>query len=323
MHMFNEKFAGMQCRGGLILKWYALLCTLTMFGFLGIAINAAGASDMTIFGLEHTAIGNATLSANSGALIVSNLGTSGQDGVSIAMGSNPATSWTAQIADTGDAQQEGASMSFSAFGTLGDSPVNLLSTVTVTNPTFNDVLTTFDFSSVSQTGPLIVYYQLEHTLVATETVYSNSYTIHSFDTAIGYGTPSELEWDFGDEGKGNRSPQYTSNEPQGDGASRLDLWVVPPHPSKWEYLSVKSYSPHHILVGGEEYLVDQEVVFLEIQQPISLVSADLTMGGGGITDYTIMNESYILTPEPSTLVLFGVGVIGLLVYGWRRRKQAA
>ncbi|MBI1927093.1 PEP-CTERM sorting domain-containing protein [Candidatus Poribacteria bacterium] len=30
-----------------------------------------------------------------------------------------------------------------------------------------------------------------------------------------------------------------------------------------------------------------------------------------------------MTPEPSTLILFGVGIIGMLTYGWRRRKQAS
>lgn len=29
------------------------------------------------------------------------------------------------------------------------------------------------------------------------------------------------------------------------------------------------------------------------------------------------------TPEPSTLVLLAVSTIGLLAYGWRRRRQAA
>jgi len=29
------------------------------------------------------------------------------------------------------------------------------------------------------------------------------------------------------------------------------------------------------------------------------------------------------TPEPSTFILFGIGLAGMAVYGWRRRKQAA
>ncbi|MBI1926222.1 PEP-CTERM sorting domain-containing protein [Candidatus Poribacteria bacterium] len=30
-----------------------------------------------------------------------------------------------------------------------------------------------------------------------------------------------------------------------------------------------------------------------------------------------------IIPEPSTLLLFGVGIIGIAFYGWRRRKKVA
>ena len=31
-------------------------------------------------------------------------------------------------------------------------------------------------------------------------------------------------------------------------------------------------------------------------------------------------RTYVVVPEPSTFLLFGVGVVGLLVYGWRRGR---
>jgi hypothetical protein len=35
------------------------------------------------------------------------------------------------------------------------------------------------------------------------------------------------------------------------------------------------------------------------------------------------NLTFVSTPEPSTLVLSGIGAIGLIGYGWRRRRRAA
>jgi hypothetical protein len=42
--------------------------------------------------------------------------------------------------------------------------------------------------------------------------------------------------------------------------------------------------------------------------------------GGGV-DVTVQVTSSV--PEPTSLVLFGIGSLGLLGYGWRRRQQTA
>ncbi len=56
---------------------------------------------------------------------------------------------------------------------------------------------------------------------------------------------------------------------------------------------------------------------------------DTTLGDWGVntTNHTVWavmdhNSQFAVTPEPSTLALFGVGAIGLLAYRWRRRRAA-
>ncbi|MGE3541536.1 MAG: PEP-CTERM sorting domain-containing protein [Candidatus Tectimicrobiota bacterium] len=50
-------------------------------------------------------------------------------------------------------------------------------------------------------------------------------------------------------------------------------------------------------------------------------STDITEFRGGIIGQDIDVTNVI--PEPSTWLMFGTGLAGLLGYGWRRKKQAA
>jgi uncharacterized repeat protein (TIGR03803 family) len=47
-----------------------------------------------------------------------------------------------------------------------------------------------------------------------------------------------------------------------------------------------------------------------------------TEGGGAYGDGTVFAVNLNPTPEPSTLVLLGVGAIGLVGYGLRRRRRS-
>ena len=56
-------------------------------------------------------------------------------------------------------------------------------------------------------------------------------------------------------------------------------------------------------------------VFSQLTLPV------LSNGLSWNTSNLYANGTISVVPEPSTLVLFGVGAIGLLVYGWRRRNR--
>ena len=48
-----------------------------------------------------------------------------------------------------------------------------------------------------------------------------------------------------------------------------------------------------------------------------------TYGGGAYNEGTVFAVNLTPTPEPSTLVLLGIGAMGLVVYGWKKHKVYA
>ena len=52
----------------------------------------------------------------------------------------------------------------------------------------------------------------------------------------------------------------------------------------------------------------------------SMSFGDETGGGSGSANWDYVNVNPVSTPEPSTLTLLVMGLIGLLCYAWRKRK---
>ena len=121
-------------------------------------------------GLSHTALGQATLTeATDGALLVSNIGSSGQDGVSVALPSD-LTAWEAhwQPLDPLDALPVGAYVREALIGT-GNGVVNgVLGTLQVTKAGTSNHVVSADFSPLGASTYTVQAYR-QGVLVAQAT----------------------------------------------------------------------------------------------------------------------------------------------------------
>jgi hypothetical protein len=123
------------------------------------------------FGLGHTPLGQAQLSVDSNGLVVSNIGSSGEDGVRIALPDN-ITLWDANILDLGDPNDplnpipDGAFIEVTSRGIVDGIPDSNVSVVRHED-TGAQVTTTVDFSALGPAS-LTAYYYLEGDLVLIE-----------------------------------------------------------------------------------------------------------------------------------------------------------
>jgi hypothetical protein len=69
-------------------------------------------------------------------------------------------------------------------------------------------------------------------------------------------------------------------------------------------------------LGAGVELVFPDIIF---SQPVTL----LVISDSGVNDVGIDDLTVTPIPEPSSLVLFSLGILGLIGYCWRRRKRAA
>jgi hypothetical protein len=144
-------------------------------------------------GLDYTSLGSAALYASSVELDISNLGSSGQDGVGIALpGSSTALDFEYQDLDISNALPVGAYIQMQAVGTASGAANGVLGEATVAKAGISNYLVSANFSSIgSSTYTVEAYYQ--GTLVAEATGQKKLSTVDcvNMPDSMGWGIPPQ------------------------------------------------------------------------------------------------------------------------------------
>ena len=139
---------------------------LALFALSVVWPQHLNAGTIDIFGLPNTSLGSATLTAVGGTLVVSNIGPSGTDGVSVGLPTNT-TSFDSVIANLGSASSTptGSFVTLTGMGTVNGIPNQLISTTTAT-----DLGSSLDleYTSPVTSGGLFVQYYLDGNFFASE-----------------------------------------------------------------------------------------------------------------------------------------------------------
>jgi hypothetical protein len=244
---------------------------------------------VTMFGFDHTPIGDATLTANpGGTLTVANLGSSGQDGVSIDISSIPYDKylWVAELESLGPGavHSEGSFVQSTGYGTVGGVPDQPM-VIGRAQTDAAGVELSVDFSPVS-IEPLRIEYYLggpQGTLVAVETVPTSSFS-------------------------GMRAaaiPSFYSKDTESHWITEDFAWS----------------SPEALLTpGGAIVIADYFDVFAS-STAMDRYTRLALVAGGDISSFTITNETVTQIPEPGTFFVLGIGTFAVAVCHRRSRKE--
>ncbi len=294
---------------------------IVLFGGLAACLWCAAAAAQTTpvnaFGFTYSPLGQATLDASSGTgVVVGNLGSSGQDGVSITAPSGGGTSggqplfgppaygldtYIAPLATS----PSGAFIQMQTYGSLGGGSVQLLSTETATqltggttqlaldlSPGWNGQPCTFNFYSGGPNGTL-VYSETQSSPTTDANVY------YWYNVAFGVTGYADVT----PPGNLDTSIQSSGWDWWSGPGTQLDVFIKTP--------------------GGTVLPDTDHIDFMDFLVPktgATQYTSETWTAGGGIGSFEITGEQVV--PEPSTVTLLGAGAVALLGYTWRRRRRA-
>lgn len=238
---------------------------LALGGLLATAGAASG--DVIAFGRNHSPIGAATLTANqNGTLRVDNLGSSGQDGVSVDLSNAPPDFiWEAEIGGTTNPlASPGAFMNLESIGMFNGVANTEGAVLNVANNGPNGIQMTASFLEGDPDRPLIVNYELNGVIVASDNVTGSHVTLGL-----------------------DKAPDNMSIDP-------VDSFLT---------LDIKNNSAKTMTtIDGETVIADMIDVYGPYKGAWTQESGNW-LAGGGISSFTIADETVSQIPEPAAMIL--------------------
>ncbi|MCX6880062.1 MAG: autotransporter-associated beta strand repeat-containing protein [Verrucomicrobia bacterium] len=226
-----------------------------------VTVTLAATSSVTYAGLAHTALGNATLCVESSKLVVANLGSSGNDGVEVAMPAN-AVGWEAQLDPIDEDAQDDSFLRMQILGTAGPVTNGLLGTAIMTKAGTDDYVASADFSPLGA-GSVTVEVYSGNNLVAQKTATEASPGGGIFTNLL-----TAMKWPT-------------------DVHAKLKLWPLPPK-MQW----IWTYPPATGLVIDCELVAgDRVVVTPVVASGVSAFSA-VRIVAAPIPSLTITSETF-------------------------------
>jgi hypothetical protein len=270
---------------------YSPIGFIALLALICLAVRAAPANSITDFGLTYSSLGNATLSfAANGGVEVSNIGLSGQDGVSVAMPANVASpvgmpTFTLDTSAQMGPLPTGGFFRVTSFGPAppgGTAPV--VATMTETQSS-TDQFYTMDFSN-SSNGPVTTAY------------YSGSKLIHSEQT----GPPSLTVRKAGSDGPPpTYYNDYTWNENGPYVSSGRD--------------SSSAFAADIFTGNGTDLPASDGIDLIDSSAPDNVTPgySSISYTASGISSFEITGEALNLSvPEPPSAVVCLLAVVPLL-----------
>jgi hypothetical protein len=281
-------------------KWTILLCGLVVCLWSAVAAAQGTTGSVTAFGYNYSPLGNATLDATSGTgVVVGNLGSAGQDGVSIDMSGvlSSASHFFFETSMTFPGTvPNGAFSEQQGFGSLGGGTNQLLDSAVLTAVNSATSQLTMDLSPLWNGQPTVLNFYsggINGTLVYSET---------EAGPTIGLDLPAAMSdgtWVWSQDGD---LPGDTIDQ-------------------KWK----RSLDASITTPGGTVLPASDDIDLVDFgatsPSPVQF-SSDAITAGGGIGSFEIIGEQLIV-PEPAAITLLGSSMLGLGVVYLRRRRAKA